>query len=395
MKVKIAAQVLSNTVAAGIQALAKGKIMTEESNDTALFIHFFDSLFDTFNGSTKFPSDGKKLKCWLSSSSPHMNFCNSAISVVNSLEFMVKDSNRVSRPPCQKGWVNNRAIGMLWRKLHADGQGIEFINLRNINQDPQENFFSVIRQNGGANDNPNCIQFVAALKTAVINSLSSVPSSAKNCEEDDGFLLSDLRDLMKGSKNVPVTPSTSSSTSNPSLFTTNLEDSSIPDFTLHFKEQDISSAANQPLTYLAGCIVRKIVPPDFCPECQNCLHNSEVTPAHLFTSLKEFDSQKRLTYASEAAVKFVGKTMQAMLRRSWTVFHSDNLKENLVSTAFDAVGQHEFVGCPNHRQQVSTSLINFIARVVIFTKCKRHNRTLSKKYSDMSNRKKVQIFKHQ
>jgi hypothetical protein len=69
MKVKVAAQQLSHTVAAAIETFAdKGKLPIEAMH-TAEFVSFIDSLFDSLNGSQLHPSEGKNLKCPLSKDS--------------------------------------------------------------------------------------------------------------------------------------------------------------------------------------------------------------------------------------------------------------------------------------------------------------------------------------
>ncbi|KAJ8958785.1 hypothetical protein NQ317_005394 [Molorchus minor] len=82
-----------------------------------------------------------------------------------------------------QGWMNSiRAIMLLWRNLKA--KELKFLSLRNLNQDPLENLFGQIRQHGICNTNPTCYQFVAALKTVVINNFGAPISRGNNCEED-------------------------------------------------------------------------------------------------------------------------------------------------------------------------------------------------------------------
>lgn len=54
--------------------------------------------------------------------------------------------------------------------------------MRSLNQDPVENLFCTIRQYGITNTNPTCHQFIAALKTSVLNNLV-LPVNG-NCEDD-------------------------------------------------------------------------------------------------------------------------------------------------------------------------------------------------------------------
>lgn len=87
----------------------------------------------------------------------------------------------------------------------------ESLNLRYLNQDVIENFFSQIRSNGCANRNPTPEQFHEAFKTLLICNITSKHSIGSNCEETDGETtlalseLMDLHELIKQSKNIDTT----------------------------------------------------------------------------------------------------------------------------------------------------------------------------------------------
>ena len=52
MRVNLAAQILSHSVAAGISCLVTCKELPEEAIYTAQFVEHFDNLFNTFNSRT-------------------------------------------------------------------------------------------------------------------------------------------------------------------------------------------------------------------------------------------------------------------------------------------------------------------------------------------------------
>lgn len=60
--------------------------------------------------------------------------------------------------------------------------------MRDVNQDPLENFFSEVRRRCGRNDAPNAHQFAAAFKYAAISANEKV-SEGTNCEPDDSHIL--------------------------------------------------------------------------------------------------------------------------------------------------------------------------------------------------------------
>lgn len=79
-----------------------------------------------------------------------------------------------------------RGVQVIWEVCQR--AGFQFLCTRRLNQDPLENLFSVIRQRGGARDNPDPTQFRHAYKHAILNGLLMAPSTA-SCEQDpDGLV---------------------------------------------------------------------------------------------------------------------------------------------------------------------------------------------------------------
>lgn len=64
------------------------EILPAEAEDTADFLLFFDQLFDSLNGSTKRAQNGKAFRCAVSAKSPHEEFWEDAIKMVDSMEFI-------------------------------------------------------------------------------------------------------------------------------------------------------------------------------------------------------------------------------------------------------------------------------------------------------------------
>ncbi|XP_072403398.1 uncharacterized protein [Diabrotica undecimpunctata] len=86
MKVSHAAQVFSHTMASimnlflrkGVSSNDGKLVLQRNSLGTVSVLQFFDSLFDSVNGHTLYPSAGKKLKCAVKEGSGHINFWNTA-----------------------------------------------------------------------------------------------------------------------------------------------------------------------------------------------------------------------------------------------------------------------------------------------------------------------------
>lgn len=73
--------------------------------------------------------------------------------------------------------------------------GFNFLSLRSLNQDPVENLFCLVRQHGITNTNPTCHQFIAALKTSVLNNFV-LPINNGNCGNGDCQPLDNLCALL-------------------------------------------------------------------------------------------------------------------------------------------------------------------------------------------------------
>lgn len=99
MRVSLAAQVLSHTVAAGMLTMATwgdGQVFPKEAMHTAEFVELMDKFFDSVNGSTLHPDRGKEMRCVLSERSPHLHFWEEMRAKVLAWRFTNSVTGRVS-----------------------------------------------------------------------------------------------------------------------------------------------------------------------------------------------------------------------------------------------------------------------------------------------------------
>ena len=163
----------------------------------ALQITQFYKLFDTCN-SLSF-KDSKICRWPMTSSSPHLKEMEEGVRFVKSMRVVNgaigEDSMHYLK--CLKGWcILLNAILELWSRLHGYFS-ISFLVTRQLNQDPLENFFGSIRQQGGNSDNPTPIQFKRAYRKLFHTNLLRIASA--NCEVDENKLLTELADI----QNIP------------------------------------------------------------------------------------------------------------------------------------------------------------------------------------------------
>ncbi|KAH6932454.1 hypothetical protein HPB50_006055 [Hyalomma asiaticum] len=186
MKVKFAAQVLSESVSVAMSVMISLGKLPATAKSTADFIEHIDKLFDCLNSKTATASTPGKMNYALSATSEHLAFLREAIKWISCWRF---DSPR--QPHTIRGWlVTIQAALMLWEDLH---QNFNFTCLltRRLQQDSLENLFGTLRQKHGCNEHPNVFQFIAALKHVFVGKLSNL-SSRGNCELVDSHLLARL-----------------------------------------------------------------------------------------------------------------------------------------------------------------------------------------------------------
>ncbi|XP_039308510.1 uncharacterized protein LOC105202523 [Solenopsis invicta] len=176
MKVRVAARQLSRSVANAINVWSVSNMndmFPAEALQTAEFVELIDNLFDSLNGWTTLPKHGKIYNCCLQDDSPHLDLWNKVLLQIPKWELFdkVTGKNVTNTYQFVKGWeISIRSIITLWNSLQT--VGLKYLNLRNLNQDSIENLFCQIRQHGISNTAPTCHQFIAALKTVILNNLS-------------------------------------------------------------------------------------------------------------------------------------------------------------------------------------------------------------------------------
>lgn len=182
MSVKLAAQVLSHSVAAGVSTLVQVGVLPQSAIATANFIEKIDSLFNAFNSSGSKKS--QSMRHAFHEKSGHKTFLE------ETHEWLKSVRPRSGRSlPCLSGWIMSiNSLLSLWKELH-ETHGVQFLCTNRLNQDAVENLFSCIRGKGGYRYNPDAQQFRQALRATMIDTIMT-HSNSSNCIEDiDTFLL--------------------------------------------------------------------------------------------------------------------------------------------------------------------------------------------------------------
>ena len=243
---------------------------------TAELLSKVDKIFDCCN-SLSF-RDGKICRRPLTSSSPHLHEIEGGITFSKSSRVInrVTAEDRTSQLKCLRGWcITLKAISQLWHTLHSEYQ-VAFLVTRQLNQDPLENFFGSIRQQGGNSDNPTPIQVRRAYRKLFHTNLLTVASS--NCEQDDDVPLATLADLEE------------------------LPDLSQPEVgPLRIIATDYSSEhldskifTDNAIAYVVGYLLRKTYGKHFCTECSTLTNNNAVSDKTAFLAFKAYESSSSM-----------------------------------------------------------------------------------------------------
>lgn len=392
MKVAVAARIFSNTMAASIESLIgtePGKLPSEAIN-TASFIHDIDCLFDSFNGTTIQPNKGKPYRRCLSKKSRHWLLWNRMLPEISNWIFeskptQSKDNKNIESKgktqttkkemPFKAGWIRTiQATKELFEMLSQ--QGIKFLKTRNLNQDPLENTFAGIRSYGAANTNPNCLQFIAALKTSLLNNLIVPISNGQNCEKDDATVLDNLQSFVL---EKPIT------TSDDAVIQNELENCS---FQVNVNlEADLYDA--QTATYVGGWLVKKLKID--CEVCRRDFFSEHVELHHTFTMFKEVDEKKRLKYVTidvAVTLTYIHDYVIEILKHYG---HICDIRKKIIAVLKSKLNFH-WMTCTKHRLEVIRDFLDIAISLVIRKYCDDLYRSHQNKYKFDSN--KMDKIKH-
>ncbi|KAF0306397.1 Transposable element P transposase [Amphibalanus amphitrite] len=187
MRVKLATQVMSRSVAAAMVLYADLDILPPESRETAAALLKLNDLLDVLNSSSRLA------KCFHKRAISQIK----PVTAEKHLQLLREADQWLGKWVVGDGSVRVHSIGGLRQTIRGVQSvwdrcveaGCEFLCTRRLNQDPLENMFGMIRQRGGCMDNPDPTQFRHGYKHVVINHMMAAPPTA-NCEADsDGLIV--------------------------------------------------------------------------------------------------------------------------------------------------------------------------------------------------------------
>lgn len=366
MKVSACSQVFSRTVAAALTLMSRSgstsvdgsRVMDAAGQDTADLCLFLDELFDSLNARLGYQTN-KTLQLAVSRKSAHLKVWNRAIQVLESMQFIAKKPGDRTRPPVIDNFIST-IKGFKLIQTTIKQHGYDVFPTRSFNQDPLENFFGQIRQHGVRNINPTCSAFGPFFKTLIVNNFATVYSPGSNCEKDDCHsMLIPLRELL--TQGVAQSPEPE-----------NWEPPTVPE---NFPvASPVELAA---LGYVSGFIAKTVLPTFLgCDVClSNILHEGELSAAHVFVELKEFNEITRLTYCSDQFVNYLGAVYNHVIYLLPHILHLPRVSNLINSFIIDNV-HNTFKECSHLNRLVSTTTSSF-CRLILHHYTNKLNKILS------------------
>ncbi|GBO27697.1 Transposable element P transposase, partial [Araneus ventricosus] len=253
MNVKLAAQVLSHSVAAALNLYVGKENFDSKASETAQFVYNMDKIFDSVNARSR--KHEKKEMCAATGNSGHLELWKEKIAWIEKWHIRSSKTGRKIYAACKIGWlITLKAfIGISEYLL----QKIKFIITSRFSQDALENTFSSIRRRGGFRDNPDCNEFRHTIQKVIITNFLK-QSSNKNCQDDDAYSLIDFSCFNK-KELLDIISSEDSAT----------ESEQHDEDSLHLNTLD--SVEENVLSYISGYLAKKYLSLNDCIECEKLM----------------------------------------------------------------------------------------------------------------------------
>lgn len=279
MKVKIAAQTLSASVADALEFCEKSLGPAEFHNCSATveFIRTIDRMFDVLNSRNPL-SRGYKSPMRCENESNWRPFLLHAIDYLKGLK--LQNGQFVSESVRKTGVIGFLASALsvmhLFDCLVKEQHVLKYILTYKFSQDHLELFFSVVRSRGGSNNNPSAVQLRATWKRLLThNQLRDVTSG--NCEPQSKCQLLNISsgiDQMQRAAVVDID----------TITYMRRMDAQPEEYNMHIDQDhdyiptyaSISKFVDNVVVYIAGFVVRSLNSKLFCNICKEALQSERM-----------------------------------------------------------------------------------------------------------------------
>lgn len=201
MKVNLAVQTLSNSVADSMEYLATiGHPEFKDSEATIEFIRYFNNLFDVFNSRGFHNSLFKNAICE-ENKDEILSFMSKAEAYVRGLcirtaKGKLQSIIKTRVKTAFRGYIiNMRSLKYLYQEFVENNHVMDRFRTFYLSQDFVELFFGKIRSLHGYNDNPTVLQFMSAYKRLLCNA-NIMASSEGNVREFKNINMSSFSNIL-------------------------------------------------------------------------------------------------------------------------------------------------------------------------------------------------------
>lgn len=363
-----------------MSALISNDSISAQSAATAYFVGMINDLFDSCNGNSKFPPDGKKFHCAASDNSPHLKLWAEAYEEIKNSQFI--SSSSTDHPPSRKKEIISKGK-MGWeltinamRALYVDlkNYGFEYMMTSRLNQDCLENYFSQIRSLGGHNCNPTAYEFHSSFKIACVNSLTNVKKN-KNCQDDDDSFLIELIKAPSEEK-IMLTDEEFNE------ILINLESKvDSADVNFDFVEENV-------IAYLAGYVAKKVLKEIKCSSCCSLLTDEEqaLTNSTVFLYFKQYlhlDIEHGLKYPSTELLKCIMFIVYLCDEIFCDVLYKDNVLRITRKAIEEKTNFTKICTCAKHGDIIKSKIIEIISKLCLKIHLRELNKSVLKNNLDL------------
>lgn len=280
MKVKLATQVLSKSVYAGMMAMVQLRLLKPEAKHTAMFIKHIDDLFDLLNISKY--SDDKPTRCANNMFNDFQRF-DYHLAFLRTIEI---PKYPIKNPQFLSG-LKITLLGIKMLCLDLQSEGYQHVYTRQLQQDCLENFFSAIRMKGGFSNNPSAKQFRTNFKYLFLARLLKNPLNGNT--EGNHHTFESLLDK------IDKLPDTSLTTSDDPTNETLAENKT---FYCKLSKRKLKLGKEQErcaISYFGPACVSAIIDKNNCVRCEEMLNTIENCKV---IDLNHFSQQEGCRYLS-------------------------------------------------------------------------------------------------
>lgn len=313
MRVKLATQVLSHSVAAGLYTYCNLGKISKDGIPTADFIEKMNMLFDCFNSSQI--SGANSYRRAISADSCHMAFLESCKQWLSKIHVLGSSSAR--QLPCIVGWqLSINSLIMIWEELRIN-HSYKFLLTNRLNQDCLENFFSVIRGKGGHCFHPNPVQFRTSFRASAVDSLFAM-SKGSNCMEDMDVFLLKLNNIPTSLVSTPFNDDSSG-----------IQPASFSSFDVAPVSNELNDLEENALAYICGYVTNKCYNKFQCDGCKTKMTSTSFN--YEFLKNKQYNniSSGGLLSPSPVMVDFIHKMEGSFNSDITSLIHQESVKRKL------------------------------------------------------------------